>query len=315
MAARCRYTEGWSQVSRDVTAGDLWQRRAPGAGFEHGGRSAAGGFHWYLAGNLFAEDGWRDDSPSDVRQIFGKAGWHRDEADVTVSVGHADNSLTGNGLQDYRLLDGDYASIYTKPDTTDNRSTLLNVSARRRLTGSLSLLANGYYRDIRTGTVNGDINEESLDQALYQPNAAEQAALRAAGYTGFPTSGENASNTPFPSWRCIGNALLNDEPSEKCNGLVNQTRTAQHNGGASGQVTHRRAIGGQENVFTVGAGFDRSTVGFTQSTELGYLNPDRSVTGVGAFGDGGLTGGDADGEPYDTRVDLDGDMHDVERGI
>ena len=45
-----------------------------------------------------------------------------------------------------------------------------------------------------------------------------------------------------------------------------------------------------------------------QSTELGYLNPDRSVTGVGAFGDGGVTGGDADGEPYDTRVDLDGDV-------
>ena len=34
--------------------------------------SKANGLHWYLAGNLFAEDGWRDDSPSDVRQMFGK---------------------------------------------------------------------------------------------------------------------------------------------------------------------------------------------------------------------------------------------------
>ena len=42
-----------------------------------------------------------------------------------------------------------------------------------------------------------------------------------------------------------------------------------------------------------------------QSTELGYLNPDRSVTGVGAFGDG-VTGGEVDGEPFDARVDLDG---------
>ena len=37
----------------------------------------ATGLHWYLAGNLFAEDGWRDDSPSDVRQVFGKVGWQR----------------------------------------------------------------------------------------------------------------------------------------------------------------------------------------------------------------------------------------------
>ena len=55
--------------------------------------------------------------------------------------------------------------------------------------------------------------------------AAEQAALAAAGYTGFPTSGANATNTPFPYWRCIGNVLLNDEPAEKCNGLINRTRT------------------------------------------------------------------------------------------
>ena len=107
-------------------------------------------------------------------------------ADVTVSVAHADNSLTGNGLQDYRLLDRDYASVYTKPDMTDNRSTLLNVSAQHRLRRGLSLLGNAYYRDIRTDTLNGDINEESLDQALYQPNAAERAALAAAGYSAIP---------------------------------------------------------------------------------------------------------------------------------
>ncbi len=275
--------------------------------FDHGGQTASRRFNWYLAGNVFAEDGWRDDSPSDVRQIFGKIGWQRDRGDVVLSVGHANNSLTGNGLQDFRLLDRDYASIYTKPDTTDNRTTLVSASARRQLNPRLSLLANVYYRDIRTNTVNGDINEESLDQSLYQPGAAERAALAAAGYGAVPDGGLDAGNTPFPSLRCIGNALLNDEPSEKCNGLINQTRTSQHNGGVSGQVTHR-TMGARENVFTAGAGFDRSAVGFTQSTELGYLNPDRSVTGVGAFGDGGLTGGDADGEPYDTRVNLDGDM-------
>ena len=61
----------------------------------------------------------------------------------------------------------------------------------------------------------------------------------------------------------------------------------------------------RRNQFTAGGAFDRSTVGFIQSTELGYLNPDRSVTGTGAFGDG-VTGGDVEGEPFDTRVDLDG---------
>ena len=37
---------------------------------EHGGQLANRRFHWYAAGTLFAEDGWRDDSPSDVRPVL-----------------------------------------------------------------------------------------------------------------------------------------------------------------------------------------------------------------------------------------------------
>jgi outer membrane receptor protein involved in Fe transport len=277
--------------------------------FGHGGNSAASGLNWYFAGNLFGENGWRADSPSDVRQLFGKVGWQRPKHDVSLTLAYANNSLTGNGLQEQHFLDGDYASVYTKPDVTDNRSTFLNVTTQHNVSGRASVSGNVYYRDIRTNTLNGDINEDSLDQAIYQPSAAEQAALRAAGYTGFPTSGATAANTPFPSWRCIGNVLLNGEPAEKCNGLINRTRTGQHNAGAAGQLTLLDSFDRGGNQFTAGGAYDWSSVGFAQSTELGYLNPDRSVTGLNAFGDGGVTGGEVDGEPYDARVDLDGRIH------
>lgn len=273
--------------------------------FEHGGQRRSSGLHWYVAGMAFGEDGWRESSPSDVRQIFGKVGRGTSRSNVTVSIAHADNGLTGNGLQEFRLLDRDYASIHTKPDTTDNRSTLVNASLQRSWTERLSVQGNLYYRDIRTATLNGDINEESLGQSLYQPGAAERAALATAGYGAIPASGLDATNTPFPFLRCVGNVLLNDEPAEKCNGLINRGRTAQHNGGFSGQVTHTAPAGQGTNRLTVGLAFDASRADFTQSTELGYLNPDRSVTGTGAFGDG-ESGGEVDGEPFDTRVDLNG---------
>ena len=272
--------------------------------FEHGGRKSSG-LNWYVAGNLFKEDGWREESPSDVRQIFGKLGWKQAADEFFVTIGHADNSLNGNALQEIGSLGRDYASIYTKPDTTENRSTFLNVTGRRSLNSWVALSGNFYYRDIHTNTLNADINENSLDQTVYQPNAAEQAALAAAGYTGFPTSGENASNTPFPFWRCVANGLRNDEPAEKCNGLINRSETSQDNAGGFGQMTMRHAFTGGSNQFTAGGGYDRSKADFVQSTELGYLNPDRSVTGIGAFADG-ETGGEIDGEPFDTRVDLDG---------
>jgi outer membrane receptor protein involved in Fe transport len=276
---------------------------------EHGGSKGAG-LDWYIAGNIFAEDGWRDRSPSKVAQLFGKIGWHGEKRELSLSSAFADNALTGNGLQDVRLLERDYASVYTSPDTTNNRAGFVNVGWRLRPRPQLLWSGNAYFRGVGTHTFNGDINEGSLDQSVYQPNAAERAALTAAGFTGVPASGASAANTPFPSWPCIANVLLRSEPAVRCNGLLNRTETAQQNGGASLQMTRFGTFGTSRHQLAIGGGLDRSSVGFVQSSELGYLNPDRTVTGVGAFGDG-VTGGAVDGEPYDTRVDLDGTIQTV----
>lgn len=272
--------------------------------FEHGGFNDQG-WDWYVTGNRFKERGWRDDSPTDVRQLFSKLGWQSGATDLRLTLAHADNALTGNGLQEQGLLARDRASVYTKPDLTQNRSTLLNLAASHVVNDGLQLSGNAYYRDMRTATYNGDINEDALDQSVYQPSAAERTALAAAGYSGFPASGATASNTPFPFWRCIGQALLKEEPGEKCNGLINRTRSEQRNYGLSGQLTWLGTLAGQRNQLVAGAGYDASRIHFGQSSQLGYLNPDRSITGVDAFGDG-VSGGDVDGEPYDTRVDLSG---------
>ena len=288
-------------TSLQLSGGSFGRRVAE---FEHGGSNAKG-LNWYLAGNLFFEDGWRESSASSVRQFFGRMGWQRGNTVLGLSASYANNSLNGNGLQEDRLVSSSYSSVYTLPDNTANRSPIIIVSAQHTVNSRFLVSGNAYYRYIRTNTFNGDLNEDSLDQAVYQPTAADQAALTGAGYTGFPTSGANASNTPFPFWRCIAQALQADEPAEKCNALLNRTHTEQNNAGLSGQLTWNSSPRGQRNQLTGGAAYDHSSVRFQQSTQLGYLAPDRSVIGVNAFGDG-ATGGTVDGEPFDTRVDLDG---------
>lgn len=273
---------------------------------EHGG--SAGSLNWFLASSFFFEDGWRDTSPSNVRQFFGRIGSHREKTSVNLTLGYSNNALLGNGLQDQRFLERDFASVYTKPDVTAHRAPFLNFAVRHTFSPNVSFSGNAYFRHIRTRTLNGDINEDALDQSVYQPNAAERTALAASGYTGFPTAGETAANTPFPSWRCIANVLRRDEPAEKCNGLLNRSSAQQRNYGVSGQVSWFSRAGSHRNQLTVGGAYDGNSIGFQQSSELGFLNPDRSVTGLGAFGDG-ITGGDEDGQPYDTRVDLSGRIH------
>ncbi|MCC6368196.1 MAG: TonB-dependent receptor [Bryobacterales bacterium] len=293
-----------SGTSLEMSGGSFGRKMA---NLEHGGTNSKG-LDWYLAANLFFEDGWRESSPSDVRQFFGRAGWSRSRTSIGLSVAYANNSLTGNGIQEQRFLERDYTSVYTKPDITNNRSPFVNLSIRHTTNASLTLSGNVYYRSIRTNIFNGDINENSLDQSVYQPGAAERAALAAAGYTGFPVSGATAANTPFPYWRCIAQVLLNDEPGEKCNGLLNRSNTRQHDYGASGQGAWSAGSGGWRNQLIAGAAYDRSTADFLQSTQLGYLNPDRGITGLNAFADG-VTGGDVDGEPFDNRVGLHGLIH------
>ena len=300
--------ERWREQTGRFNSGERRKLRQE----SRGGSTTAGptrkGFNWYLAGNLFHEDGWRQASPSDVRQAFSRVGWQGVKTSISVTGSYADNELIGNGVQEQRFLARDYASVYTVPDITDNRAPSLNLSVRHTPNVNLSFSGNLYFRYIRADTLNGDVNENSLDQAVYQPSAADIRALTAAGYTGFPTSGATVANTPFPFWRCIAQALQMDEPGEKCNAVLNRTYTRQHNYGLSGQLTSLNRVRGNRNQLTIGAAHDRSSVDFQQTAQLGYLNPDRSITPVNAIEDG-VHAGTVDGVPLDARVYLRGLIH------
>lgn len=247
---------------------------------EYGGGKATG-FHYFLAANAFHESGWRFDSPSDVRQAFVKLGWRSAATDLSLATGYAYNTLTGNGIQDYRFLAQNYSSVYTIPDTTGNRSPSFNFIARHDFSSTLSVSANAWFRNIRTEGVNGNANTDALTSNVYQPSTADQAALTAAGYSGFPTSGANVSNTPFPKWRCIAQVLRNADPDSYCDAITFYSKEVQNDYGLSGQVTKRSS----RNQLTAGAAIDRGSVDFTQNTQYGYLNPDRTITGVPAFDD------------------------------
>ncbi len=270
--------------------------------FEHGGSLNSKGLNWYVAGNLFREDGWRQFSASEVRQAFAKLGWTRGKTSAALSFGYADNWLTGNGLQDTRFLAQHYSSVYSIPDITWNHSPSINLSLRHNATNNLTFSGNTYFRYIRADTTNGDINSESFDESLYNLSAADIAALTAAGYKGFPTTG-TPTTEPFPFWRCIAQGLEKSEPIEACTGIITNTFSKQNNYGLSGQASWLI----KHNHVTAGAAWDRSSLTFQQGSQFGYLNPDRlTITPINSFADGSTT---QDGVPVDTRVDLHGGIN------
>jgi outer membrane receptor protein involved in Fe transport len=264
---------------------------------EWGGGKAMG-FNWFLAANAFHESGWRFDSPSDVRQGFARLGWRTDKTDIAFTMSYAYNTLIGNGLQDYRLLQENYSSVYSIPDSTANRSPAFNFIARHTFSDTLTFSGNAWFRNIRTEGINANINTDVLGNDIYQPTAEQQAVLSAAGYTGFPASGATAANTPFPRWPCIAEVLQQGDPDQFCDGITFYSKEVQNEYGLAGQFTRIDSIRAGKNQFTAGTSLDRGIVDFTQNTGYGYFNPDHTVTNVPAWQDGS-TG-------IDSRVNLHG---------
>ena len=234
------------------------QRRA--VELEHGGRNDKG-LHWFVTGNVFNEDGWRDASPSRVRQTFGKLGWKDGPTDVALTLSHANNALTGNGLQEERMLANDYRSIYTKPDETHNRSTLFNLTGQQVLNDNTLFAGLAYYRSLRPRPLTGDVTDDALETA---------PGLLGGG--------------AFPNSACLA-AADDDDAEPVCTGLLNRSTTKQKNYGFSGQVTLLEKLAGYKNQFTTGLAYDTNSTDFKQSSEFGYINPDRSVTGTQVFAD------------------------------
>ncbi|MFX6679299.1 hypothetical protein ABTH51_19715, partial [Acinetobacter baumannii] len=80
------------------------------------------------AGNFFVEDGWRDNSPTKVNQVFGKGSYRSDRLDLNLSSLYVWNDLVGNGLIPSQMYAQDRNGVFTSPDTTKNRLLQLQLS-------------------------------------------------------------------------------------------------------------------------------------------------------------------------------------------
>ncbi|MDE2148244.1 MAG: TonB-dependent receptor [Gammaproteobacteria bacterium] len=213
-----------------------------------GGRS--GRFDYFLTGNYFDEDGWRDLSASHVRQAFGKIGWQNDSTDVDLSYTFADANLTGNGATPVSLLARRRASIFTAPDNTKNHLNFVNATASHLLAGDWLLSGNAYYRQLDTRTFNGDISDTYAD---------DYAALIANG-----------------AGPAQAAAALADQ-----NAIDNGTHLIQRRFGAGLQLTASADWFGFANQAVVGLGFDRGRSTFLQFRRPAALTLDHSTVPTG----------------------------------
>lgn len=224
--------------------GGSWGRRAVEG--EYGGQ-LTNGVDYFIAGNYFKEDGWRDSSQTDVRQLFAKLGWHNDKTDIDVSFTGADNDMNGNGLQVESLMNAlGRSSVYTQPDNTKNKHAGVTLNVNHWLSDTLAASGAAYYRNTRTNTYNADINND-FNMPLAMAN------LVCDGANGV----------------VVG--------SNGCAGAINTTKTTQDSYGITGQLSWTT----DKNLLIAGLGYDRADIDFTQNQQFfTAFDANRGVGGV-----------------------------------
>lgn len=189
------------------------------------GLSWGGSGHVFLAASGLNEDGWREHSPSRVRQRFGKVGQHARGYTWDLAVTHADNRLIGNGLLPEAMLAERRAQVYTRPDLTENKMTLVSLNTMLRLNAEQQLSATLYSRRADARTLNGDLNDS------YDPPAVPESGVENRTRTSQRGSGLALQwSRTTPSNRLAVGATLDRSRSRF-------TQTA-----AAGQLDNTRAV-------------------------------------------------------------------------
>ena len=136
------------------TYGGSFGRRA--VEFESGGHGE--NVDYFVTGNTFQEDGWRDHSPSRVNQLFAKTGYQDDKTDIDLSFTGANNALQGTQALPLSML-GNPKQAFTWPDINDNRLAFFDLKASHFLTDETLLAGNIYYRKVDAHSFNSNVND------------------------------------------------------------------------------------------------------------------------------------------------------------
>lgn len=121
-----------------------------------------GNFDYFLSGNWFTEDGFRDFSKSSVGQLFGKLGYTTGRHDATVSLTYTNNYLTGNGPLPESRLASDRSAVFTHPDRFQPELWLVSGQYAYDLGSGFTVTANGHGRFLRLDQFNRDVEEDVL---------------------------------------------------------------------------------------------------------------------------------------------------------
>lgn len=268
----------WQGLETEIQGGSFGRVQG---GLQYGAQN--GNWSTYIAAQALSEDGWRQASPTKLGRFYGDIGYRDDRAEFHLFGSVAQTSFGVAAATPIQLLNRDWSSVYTTPQTTRNDMALIGLNGKYALSDTWGLQGNVYSRWFRQAHVDGnDADVERCSNSSSFPNRLcleDDGFPRPVPFTGaaalafrnqFAILDQN--NQPIPCPPGAGNTCATVPY-----GSIDRTNTDSVTFGGSLQATNDARIFDHGNRFVVGASLDRGSTNFNADSTLGYIFPDLSV--------------------------------------
>jgi outer membrane receptor for Fe3+-dicitrate len=284
--------DGFSSSQHKVTVqgGDFGQQ---GINVESGGNNGEWGY--YINLNRYQEDGWRDYSPSDIKQGLANVTHKGSDSSTRITLAVNENDLIGNGAIPVDLIPHEgRAAIYTRPDQTFTNLKFINLNHEWELDEELVLRINAYFRKNEIETYNGDDSdyeecdvgygetlceegEEDEDDDDVDDDEEEFEADDAVQFVGYDA--------------LVPLSAISSVDADELDGTANTSLTDNISKGFSVELAGATSLSGVTHNWVVGLGMDVADIDFSSDTEFAILDNDtvedtRGVTGIGVYDEG-----------------------------
>jgi iron complex outermembrane recepter protein len=213
-----------------------------------------GNYSVYVAATQINDGGWRVDGASQITNFYGDIGYKANGFESHLQLTAGDSQLGAAAFTPLQLLQNNWGSVYTVPQTTDNKMAMLAWTGSYAYSPTLSFQGGAYFRAFNQAHVDGN-----------------------------PTS-----LSPCPPFSCLNGNPAHDTSGNVIPDLSNggttdlgeidRSWTQSRSLGASAQAVDTDKLAGHDNTLTVGASLDYGWTRFTGNSQLGTFFNDNNTS-------------------------------------
>ena len=229
---------------------------------QYGKQSGDWGF--YFATDELRDGGFRPFGASNLERAYADIGHKTQDSEIHLIGGFGRSFLGTQGTTPAVLVNQQYTSVFTTPQTTNNQSGLVQLTGTVDITPHWTLSGNAYVRQFDQFHVDGnDSNLTDCQANGTNPKFFGDVCSQSGGNGTTP----NATVLRGPDGKVI--PYLGDNFAY---GTTTLTSTHSTSEGVQLQATNKDTYFGHDNYFVVGGSFDHGNAHFNAHTLIGELN-------------------------------------------